>query len=348
VLISTDGALAKLPFGALPGEAPGSCLLEEKSIAVIPAPQTLVTWAREEQDAAKAGRMLIVAGVNYDSRNSSAPVGPQVPETSGSRAPLAEGALFSPLPGTARELEAISQKFRENHGERDLMVVRDAAASADRVVSEAPNYSYLHFATHGYFAAPSFKSAMEVSVQQWKAGDLGLASDQSLAGYHPGLLSGLALAGANKPDGNDDGILTAEEVGTLNLNGAELAVLSACETGLGSPAGGEGLLGLQRAFQKAGAKTVVASLWSVPDEATKMLMVRFYENLWQKKLGKLEALREAQLWMLKEGAGQEGMRRELAARGLVAAEGTGDREPGTGNRLPVYYWGAWVLSGDWR
>ena len=78
-------------------------------------------------------------------------------------------------------------------------------------------------------------------------------------GLHPGLLSGLALAGANragKPDtpDADDGILTAEEIATQDLDGVQLVVLSACETGLGQAAGGEGLLGLQRAFQSAGAR----------------------------------------------------------------------------------------------
>ena len=80
-----------------------------------------------------------------------------------------------------------------------------------------------------------------------------------LAGLYPGLLSGLALAGANRSDkagtflepDADDGILTAEEIGAQNLDGVELVVLSACETGLGKAAGGEGLLSLQRAFQSA-------------------------------------------------------------------------------------------------
>jgi CHAT domain-containing protein len=92
------------------------------------------------------------------------------------------------------------------------------------------------------------------------------------------------LAGANvrpTPIGHDDGILTALKVAELDLSGVELAVLSACETGLGEVAGGEGLLGLQRAFQVAGAHSVVASLWKVGDEPTRALMARFYENLWR-------------------------------------------------------------------
>ena len=78
-------------------------------------------------------------------------------------------------------------------------------------------------------------------------------------------------------------------------------MLSACETGLGEVAGGEGLLGLQRAFQVAGARSVVASLWKVADEPTQNLMARFYENLWRKGLPPRAALREAQLYMLREG-----------------------------------------------
>ena len=144
------------------------------------------------------------------------------------------------------------------------------------------------------------------------------------------------FAGANKPPeaGKDDGILTALEVSALDLSKVDTVVLSACETGLGEVAGGEGLLGLQRSFQVAGAKTVVASLWKVPDAATSKLMQRFYENLWDKKMGKLAALREAQIWML----------RDKGNRGLALDE---DQPTDTGP-LPPYYWAAFVLSGDWR
>ena len=131
------------------------------------------------------------------------------------------------------------------------------------------------------------------------------------------MLSGLALAGANRnPESStdvlqlDDGILTALEVAELDLGGTELVVLSACETGLGRAAGGEGLLGLQRAFQVAGARTVVASLWKVDDEATQQLMSEFYSNLWQKHLSPLEALRQAQLrtaeWLRRHGPSTRG------------------------------------------
>ena len=121
------------------------------------------------------------------------------------------------------------------------------------------------------------------------------------------------LAGANRPqeEGKEDGILTALEVGQLDLSRVELATLSACETGLGTAAGGEGVLGLQRAFQLAGAKSVVAGLWKIPDQATQLLMARFYDNLWQQRMSKLEALRQAQMWLLNDASKQVGLKRGL-------------------------------------
>jgi CHAT domain-containing protein len=158
------------------------------------------------------------------------------------------------------------------------------------------------------------------------------------------LLSGLVLAGANQryDDGKEDGILTSLEVADLDLSHVRLATLSACETGLGQSAGGEGLLGLQRAFQTAGAKTVVASLWKVSDKATQALMTRFYDNLWHKKMSKIEALREAQLWLLHEGPKQPGLLRGLDFAPDPAAN------PAEVVGVSPRFWAAFVLSGDWR
>jgi CHAT domain-containing protein len=149
----------------------------------------------------------------------------------------------------------------------------------------------------------------------------------------------VVLAGANRPPQpeQDDGILTAIEVAELDLSRVELVMLSACETGLGETAGGEGVLGLQRAFQVAGARSVVASMWTVDDTATRTLMERFYDNLWNQKATqgkKLAALREAQLWMLRE-----------YKRGTLQRDGPGEEKD---RRVPPYYWAAFVLSGDWR
>jgi CHAT domain-containing protein len=117
------------------------------------------------------------------------------------------------------------------------------------------------------------------------------------------LRSGLALAGANTwlkngdlPDDAEDGLLTAEDVTGLDLLATELVVLSACETGLGQVHVGEGVFGLRRAFVLAGAKTLVMSLWKVPDEQTRELMADSYSRLLAGR-GRADALREAQLAM---------------------------------------------------
>jgi CHAT domain-containing protein len=86
---------------------------------------------------------------------------------------------------------------------------------------------------------------------------------------------------------------------------------------------------------------VIAGLWKVPDEATQVLMSRFYDNLWQKRMSKVEALREAQLWMLREGGRPNGK----STRGLANDE---DQPIDAGQHLPPYYWAAFILSGDWR
>lgn len=164
------------------------------------------------------------------------------------------------------------------------------------------------------------------------------------------LLSCLALAGANGVGkaGPDDGLFTAADAGSLQLQGTELVVLSACSTGLGTTASGEGLLGLQRAFQIAGAKTTISTLWNVDDAATRQLMVRFYQNLWgEQKKSRLDALRDAQLFILNhpESITQNSGNRQGGRRPPTVVTTNSGSDPG---RTSPYYWAAPVLSGDWR
>ena len=134
----------------------------------------------------------------------------------------------------------------------------------------------------------------------------------------------------------DDGILTADEIAALSLEGVDLVVLSACETGLGEVAGGEGLLGVQRAFLVAGAHATVASLWEVGDVPTRRLMERFYRNYWEHEMSKVDALREAQLYLLNHPEEIRGVRRVKPGK---------DDQP---QRLSPEFWAAFVLSGDWK
>ena len=159
------------------------------------------------------------------------------------------------------------------------------------------------------------------------------------------------LAGANLPPKTDelglptgeDGILTAEEIANLELPGTELVVLSACETGLGRVAGGEGVMGLARAFHLAGARNVITSLWKVDDEATAALMAAFYQELWVNKRPPIEALREAQLYLYRH---PDQIPNLAALRG--PAPGKAPRPVPGGSLAPPRRWAAFVLSGPGR
>jgi CHAT domain-containing protein len=243
---------------------------------------------------------------------------------------------WSALSGTAAEIAAIGRRFKRTFPDSTLAELSEGQATEEAFREKVAKHRYLHVATHGFFAPEKIKSALAFAATD-RLASAEPFTGKPAPGIHPGLLSGLVLAGANRPadPDKDDGILTSLEVAGLDLGKVELAVLSACETGLGEVAGGEGVLGLQRAFQTAGARSVVASLWKVDDKATRQLMIDFYDNLWQKKMAKAEALRQAQLKMLREGAQD---------RGLVKIE----QPVGKDQRMPPYYWAGFVLSGDWR
>jgi CHAT domain-containing protein len=170
------------------------------------------------------------------------------------------------------------------------------------------------------------------------------------------ILSGVVLAGANLPPKTDslglptgdDGIMTAEEVVGLNLRGTRLVVLSACETGLGRVSGGEGVMGLVRAFHLAGARNVVASLWKVDDDATAALMTLFYHRLWVENKPPIEALREAQLTIYRHpeeiqplAHGTRGPKDLTKALPLPQRDPTGPPAA----TAPAKLWAGFVLSG---
>ena len=240
-------------------------------------------------------------------------------------------------------------------------MISGSKATEQAFRTEAGRHRWIHVATHGFFAPETVASALNRTTEgKQPASALLSETANDVREIEPGLLSGIALAGANRKAAAeasatsgidkepDDGIMTALEVEGLDLADVDLVVLSACETGLGKSAGGEGVLGLQRAFQLAGAKTCVTSLWKVDDTATQVLMQEFYGNLWgidpatkkpRKKLGKLEALKQAQLKMLRDyDPGQKKL------RGLdLPADTANSPERGS-----PFYWAAFVLSGDWR
>ena len=189
--------------------------------------------------------MALVGDVDYGAaagvhRTGDGPGG----RASGGAAPREDGAQAWPkLEATRMEILAVQDSFTNADPDDRYQALRKDKATEERVRLLAPRCRYMHFATHGYFADAS------------RLATTAAESRADVRNLHPGLLSGLVLAGANQPvdPSRDDGILTALEVEELDLSGMELATLSACQTGLGKSIGGEGALGLQRAFQIAGA-----------------------------------------------------------------------------------------------
>jgi CHAT domain-containing protein len=146
----------------------------------------------------------------------------------------------------------------------------------------------LHVATHGFFLADQRGLRSAPGANALRVENPLLRSGLLLAGFNAW------LAGAAAGPDTEDGILNAEDVSGLDLVDTELTVLSACETGLGEVLVGEGVFGLRRAFELAGARTVVMSLWKVPDQQTVKLMGQFYRGILAGR-PRAEALREAQL-----------------------------------------------------
>lgn len=215
--------------------------------------------------------------------------------------------LLTDLPGTKAEIDAVSAITRSKGYTTNTYLRRDATEENFKRIASP---SLLHIATHGFFLKESQSKGEKVfgiEVNQAKDNPL-LRSGLMLTDAEQTMSE--ATAGTEASSANN-GVLTAYEVITLDLKNTDLVVLSACETGLGEIKSGEGVYGLQRAFQVAGAESVVMSLWKVSDEATQQLMTSFYKE-----------------WM-------SGKQREEAF--FAAQRSLRERFP------EPYYWGAFIM-----
>ena len=208
------------------------------------------------------------------------------------------GLKFDPLPGAEKEGQLIVSTVSAQGRPATIHSRADAQERVLRDLEQPPEI--LHIATHGFFLKPDDTLRKRLLKLQ-RSGDFQVPPP----GDNPLLRAGLAFAGINSNaqvlgeiDTDNDGVLTALEVLGLDLGGTRLAILSACETGLGEIHEGEGVYGLRRAFQEAGAQAVVSSLWEVSDAGTQTLMAALYKRLLAGKTPH-DSLREAQLEMLK-------------------------------------------------
>lgn len=204
---------------------------------------------------------------------------------------LRSGAAY--LPATKVEAEEIDKTLEQKKITTSLKLDTLATEGAFKDLS-GKKTNLLHIATHGfYWTEKEAKFRNDLSFLMLGDNQPRYLEDKALT------RSGLLLAGANialmgkkLPEGVDDGILTAKEISQLDLRGLDLVVLSACQTGLGEIKG-DGVFGLQRGFKKAGANSLLMSLWKVDDEATRLLMTQFYKNL-TSGMSKYESLKQAQ------------------------------------------------------
>ena len=344
ILVSPDGAIARFPMAALPGVDADSFLVEERALVTVPVPAMLPKLLAT-QKTAEGGDLVAFGDVAYGGRAGEMDrAGDSGREGEGDAGRSWLPASFSKLENTGPEADGVAARFAACFPKAAASVLKGEQASEGAFRRLAPSCRWVHLATHGFFAPELIESALASKPGTRPEGAGPEPATQGLGmKFHPGLMSGLALAGANIPNqpDEDDGILSAMEVAAMDLSGVEMAVLSACQSAQGKEAFGEGVFGLQRAFQVAGSRSVVATQWSVDDLGTRILMMRFYRNLWEKKMTKLEALRDAQRWMISAS-------RKAAKAGESPTEITVDADKLPPRLLHPAIWAPFVLSGDWR
>jgi len=282
ILVSPDGGLNLIPFGALVDEGE-HYLIENYSITYLTSGRDLL---RSFGTASPPNRPLVIANPLFDGSASSEGVSSQPSSTTTVKRSIDFTKFkYPPLPGTALEAREIAVLLK------DAQVLTGAYAT-EMAVKLFVRPRILHIATHGFFLEDqkSVGPAMRALVRE--------RMDSSLE--NPLLRSGLILAGVTQRNSGagEDGVLSALETAALDLRGTQLVVLSACETGIGDVKIGEGVFGLRRALVLAGAESQVISLWQVDDKATRDLMVDFYTRL-RRGEGRGEALRNAELTIMK-------------------------------------------------
>jgi CHAT domain-containing protein len=322
--------LTTIPIGLMAG-SDGNLLMEKIQLRIVDSTKDLLLPARvassksallvgnpkfdltaTEQKAAIAQLRGGATGAGTHQAAATAQVSNAGAAQFSSRGGDLKGSDLNPLPGTQVEVDSV-YKLLKSAGWQTTEYTGDLALKD--TVTQAHGPRLVHIATHGFFLSDEeLKAAAEAE------------GNAANVNEDPMLRAGLFFAGADRvrqgaaPEaGVDDGVLTAYEASQLNLEGTELVVLSACETGLGKELNVDGVFGLRRGLQEAGAESLLMSMWSVPDKETEELMSLFYAK-WLAGMDKPEALRQAQL-----------EERETVKKRY-------------GKDLP-FYWGAFVLIG---
>jgi CHAT domain-containing protein/tetratricopeptide (TPR) repeat protein len=347
VFVVPDGSLNLVSLAALPSGSSHYLVEDGPVLHYLSAERDVVR--PEQPSTSRAAGLLTIGGPAFADGSSLTKQTTRPAVASANVAASFRGAAsnciglqsmqFEPLPGTRIEAEAVARLWNQLgsgiSSQDSAIVLTGASATESAFKMLGANHRVLHLATHGFFlgdgCAPATIGTRSVGGLATTNSSDAKPARAPAAGRtppeNPLVLSGLALAGANRraaaAPGDDDGILTAEEVASMNLEGVEWAVLSACDTGLGTVTAGEGVLGLRRAFQIAGVHTVIMSLWSVEDRATQRWMEALYQARLGDHLDTADAVRQASLSLIRERRAK-------------------------GQSTHPFYWAAFVAAGDWQ
>ncbi len=353
LIVCPDGQLSRLPFEMLLVSKPGGpprYLVEEKTISYVGSGREVARLALRGEDGSKArvqsSKSLVMGNPDLDldlsrsSRREEAPSGKSAirnPQSAIDQSLLTSAATkrvsrsyrgirFTALPGSEQEARGVAKLLGED------CVLRLGAEAREAELKAVVSPRVLHLATHGFFLSDQEFKRTNASPLVWSSAftrpgppEGGTPNDWE----NPLVRCGIALAGANRVKSElrvanvevEDGLLTGLEASLLNLQGTELVILSACDSGAGEVKIGEGVMSLRRAFRIAGAETVLASHWKVSDAATSRLMTEFMRR-WRAGEPRAEAWRAAQLSLLRD-----------------------KKETDFSN---PYFWAAFTLTGQWR
>ena len=308
ILLAPDSALNLIPFEALK-DSQDRYLVQNYSFTYLSSGRDLLRIAQNNNSA--SSNISVMVGDPYFDIKGQINAFKQNTQRSLDRG-------FARLPSTKKEVELI-----HNIWPRSKVFTGDRAT--EQLIKQLDNPQILHLATHGFFLPANYEDSNPSSATT--RGDRVGTSDNKVSQENAVKLSwvegnllrsGIVFAGTNlRSSGGEDGILTALEATNLNLQGTQLVVLSACDTGLGEPSIGEGVYGLRRALAIAGTQSQMMSLWKVDDKVTQESMVNYYQKL-KEGFGRGEALRQVQLEMI---------------------DNPQQNHP--------YYWASFIFSGDW-
>lgn len=288
LVIVADGILHYVPFNALTNLESRTRKWQPLIISheIVVSPSAAVSCVLHDIAVTRKAPTHSIAVIGDPIYQTNPPVGPEDPTIARAAALLGTPNIYLRFLGyEVDEIEKLQEKFVPKSGAQYF--TRQNADLKNATRSDLSNFRILHYAAHGVFD----------DLKPETSGLLLSIFDQN-----------------NRP--RSDNFLSLYHVNRMDLS-ADLVVLSACESALGKEVKGEGLMGLTRAFMRAGASRVISSLWVVNDARTARLMKEFYRQMWEEGLEPAAALREAQRSLFKDGE-------------------------------PPQMWAAFQMQGDWK